>query len=416
MRPAILPYGVRVLYISYDGILEPLGDSQVVSYLERLAAEHGITILSFEKPQDLADHSRVALMTRRLEAKKINWIRLRYHKRPRVLSTVYDVWRGMMRARKAARKSDFQIVHARSYVSALIGLAAGRASGALFLFDMRGFWVDEKVEAGHWKAKSRLYRIGKWWERRFFASADAIVSLTEEGVRAFPQIGVRPRPNTRVEVIPTCVDLKRFAPGPKDPELLSSLGLADATVIGCVGTMGNWYMRTEMLQYLAHLTRSLERVKILIVTRDDHAELGRDAEAAGIPPDRLAITKAPFTDMPRHMRLFEAGVFFIKPTLSKRGSAATKLAEFLATGIPLVINAGVGDSGAIVTEGNVGVVLETLDAESFDRSLPLLEAALADPAMADRCRALAAERFDVDRAAERYGQLYREMVGTSLRR
>ena len=413
MRSATLPFGVRVIYISYDGVLEPLGESQVVSYIERLADEHSITLLSFEKPADLADVARLALMTRRLDGKKIDWIRLRYHKRPPVLSTAYDIWRGMARARKAARMSDFQVIHARSYVAALIGLAARRASGASFLFDMRGFWVDEKVEAGHWRANGWLYRIAKWWERRFFKSADAIVSLTAEGVRAFPQMGVKPRPNTRIEVIPTCVDLKRFGPGSKDPQLVALLGLADATVIGCVGTMGNWYMREEMLHYLAHLTRSLKGVRILIVTRDDQVELKRDAQAAGIPAGRLAITKAPFTDMPRYMRLFDAGVFFIKPTLSKRGSAATKLAEFLATGVPVVINAGVGDSGAIVSEGEVGVVLDTLDAASFEGSVALLEAALADPGMRDRCRALAARLFDVDRAAERYGQIYRQLVSTS---
>jgi hypothetical protein len=49
----------EVLYITYDGVLEPLGESQVVSYLERLASDVSLTLLSFEKPVDLADQSRV---------------------------------------------------------------------------------------------------------------------------------------------------------------------------------------------------------------------------------------------------------------------------------------------------------------------------------------------------------------------
>ena len=39
---------VRTLYISYDGVLEPLGESQVVTYLERLSARYDITLVSFE--------------------------------------------------------------------------------------------------------------------------------------------------------------------------------------------------------------------------------------------------------------------------------------------------------------------------------------------------------------------------------
>ncbi len=43
---------MKVLYISYDGILEPLGQSQVLRYLEKLSSKHQIHLISFEKPED----------------------------------------------------------------------------------------------------------------------------------------------------------------------------------------------------------------------------------------------------------------------------------------------------------------------------------------------------------------------------
>ena len=42
-----------VLYISYDGMLEPLGKSQVLGYLKLLAKNRRIVLVSFEKPSDL---------------------------------------------------------------------------------------------------------------------------------------------------------------------------------------------------------------------------------------------------------------------------------------------------------------------------------------------------------------------------
>ena len=45
----------RVIYVSYDGAAEPLGQSQVVAYLERLAADCDIDLISFEKPSDDRD-------------------------------------------------------------------------------------------------------------------------------------------------------------------------------------------------------------------------------------------------------------------------------------------------------------------------------------------------------------------------
>lgn len=42
--------GRRVLFISYNGMLEPLGQTQVLPYLRKLA-QHGVqfTLLSFER-------------------------------------------------------------------------------------------------------------------------------------------------------------------------------------------------------------------------------------------------------------------------------------------------------------------------------------------------------------------------------
>ena len=46
---------MSILYISYDGLLEPLGYSQVFSYLKFLSLDRPIHIISFEKPADLTN-------------------------------------------------------------------------------------------------------------------------------------------------------------------------------------------------------------------------------------------------------------------------------------------------------------------------------------------------------------------------
>ncbi len=40
---------MSILYITYDGLLEPLGQSQVLAYLERMSDRLLIHIMSFEK-------------------------------------------------------------------------------------------------------------------------------------------------------------------------------------------------------------------------------------------------------------------------------------------------------------------------------------------------------------------------------
>ena len=77
------------------------------------------------------------------------------------------------------------MVHCRSYIPARVGLALKRRFGVRFLFDMRGFWPDEKVEGNNWNLANPLYaavyRYFKRLESRLLRGADHIVSLTEAG-------------------------------------------------------------------------------------------------------------------------------------------------------------------------------------------------------------------------------------------
>lgn len=402
-RPAIL-------FVSYDGVLEPLGESQVIGYLERLAAAYEITLISFEKAQDLSNRERVLRTRGRTEAAGIRWVPLRYHKWPSVPSTAYDIARGLLVGSWYCVSERVGLVHARGYVAGVVALVLQRALGVRFLFDMRGFWADEKVESGQWLPGSVLYRITKWFERRFFESADGIVSLTQEGVRTFPTLGYRIRSGVPVGVIPTCADLDLFRPGPKDRDLLSKLGLSGHLVIGCVGTMSNWYLRQPMLNYLAFLLRRIERLKVLIVTAEDHARLRAEAYRSGIDEGRLILTRAEHAKMPALIRLMDAGLFFIRVCFSKKASAATKLGEFLASGVPVIINDGVGDSGTIVRERRVGVVLPDVTPEAFEESLDGVLQVVQDQETAHRCRAAAMDYFDLNKGVTKYETLYRILI------
>src|SRR5688572_19795389 len=80
----------NVLYLSYDGLTDSLGQSQILPYLIGLASQgFSITILSFEKEHRFL--SEKENVSRQCHDQGITWIPLRYHKNPPVLSTVYDV-------------------------------------------------------------------------------------------------------------------------------------------------------------------------------------------------------------------------------------------------------------------------------------------------------------------------------------
>ena len=120
-------------------MLEPLGQSQVLAYLEKLAGDRAIHLVSFEKPGDWSDLSNREAVRGRIESAGVHWHPLRYHKRPTAVATAWDILRGTLVGARLVRRYRLPIVHARSYVAAVMATAIKRLTAAKLLFNMRGF-------------------------------------------------------------------------------------------------------------------------------------------------------------------------------------------------------------------------------------------------------------------------------------
>lgn len=395
-----------ILYLSYDGMLEPLGQSQVLAYLERLAADHRIHLISFEKPADLADQTRLAAMRARIAAAGIAWHPLRYHKRPSALATAWDIGAGTLLGGWLVWRQRLAIVHARSYVAAVMALALKRWLGVRFVFDMRGFWADERVDGGIWPRGSRMYRVAKGFERRLLLAADHVVSLTHAAVgemRHFDYLAARQPPFT---VIPTCADLARFCP-PAQPRR------GDGLVLGHVGSAGTWYLFDQVVAAFARLRQIRPDARLLIVNRGEHDFIRAALRRAGVPDDAVELTAAEHAQVPALMARMDAGVFFIRQAFSKQASAPTKLAEFLGCGLPCLANAGVGDMAAVLRDENVGVALDDFSVAALDRGLDALLALVADPATSARCVAAAQRHFSLAEGVARYRTVWQSLLDSA---
>jgi glycosyltransferase involved in cell wall biosynthesis len=362
---------------------EPLGRSQVLAYLVRLAPDHDITLISFEKSAQPSERLR-----EELAGHGITWRPLRYHRRPPVLSTLLDVLAGRRALMRAARAGQPAIVHVRSYVPALIALVARRRTGGKLLFDIRGFWADERVEGGLWRPGGILYRVAKRCERRFFAEADAIVTLTHASVsqiRAWT--GGRP---VGIDVVPTCVDLDRFSGRPER---------RDGPHAVWSGSVGTWYRFDLAARIAGALASPLE-----VITRE--AGLARQL-LAGYPASVRSVNPE---DVPGELFAGDVGLSLTVSSFSKTASAPTRFAEYLAVGMPVVVTPGLGDLESIVEEHHIGVVLRGEDDHAIADAAAQIRALAGDAEVSERCRSVARRLFDAEHGAERYAAIYRRLV------
>lgn len=384
---------MRVIYLSYDGVLDPLGRSQVIPYVLGLA-ERGIEfrVVSYEKPNRLNAVRLRQELTSELAGRYVRWTPLRYHRKLRLPSTLWDVLTGARVMRSLARQFHPHLVHCRGEVPMVIARLAHLPGAPRVLHDIRGFFSDERVESGSWASGGLVDGMVRQMEAQNLARAEGIVVLTEAGRR---MLRARRDPLPPHRVIPTCVNLGVFTPRASDraPEF----GL-----VYC-GSLGTWYMASEMVAF-ARIAARVVPGRVLFLT--PHVER---AEGEGASPVWSEVRCVEPREVAHWLRRTRALFFFIRPTQAKRASCPTKLGEALACGLPVVCNRGIGDLDDFIEQQAVGVLLDSFTDEAYGRAAIRLSQLLEDPDLPVRCRALAERRFSLEAGIRAYESLYREI-------
>lgn len=409
------PAAIRTLYVCYFSLREPLVQTQVLPYLRQLVLA-GITVhlLTFE-PNLTDKWSEDQLVKERikLQIQGIRWFYLRYHKSPTLPATVYDILAGARFARRLMRSAGLDIIHGRSHVSAAMGALAIRGTQVRLLFDIRGFLPEEYTDSGLWPPGGYLYRLTKAVESRLLAAADGFVVLTEKARQILFPESTQPASARPVEVIPCCVDLNHFRG--RDAllrdEMRNNLGVADRRVVVYVGSLNGWYLTEEMADLLGVMHQQDHRVFSLILTQSPPEMITPRLRERGISETDYKICKISPAEMPSYLNAADVAVSLIKPCFSKLSSSPTKMAEYLAAGLPVICNAGIGDLDELIETDRVGVLLHDFSEASYLRALDELTELERDVALPARCRSSAVARFDLVRiGGARYRRLYERML------
>jgi glycosyltransferase involved in cell wall biosynthesis len=396
-----------VLYICYASATDPLIHSQVIAYLTGLAAYgHTIHLLTFE-PRRLKPVERRAI-ARKLRDKGIHWHHLPYHKNPTMPATVYDVIAGVMAGLRMMRRYRLNTVHARSHVPATMGIMLKRLTNCRLVFDLRGLLAEEYEDAGSWERGSLPFRITKTMERLCLNQADRVVVLTER----IKRILLQALPGIHIQVIPCCADLTTIGAQLEGRSAIrAALGLQDKTVMIYTGKVGTWYLLSEMIDFFLTTRDELPALHFLIVTQSDAASVKRECTDRGIAAHEYTVTTCPPERIGSFLAAADFAISFIKPSPSKIASSPTKMGEYLAAGLPVVSNAGIGDVDALIASDNTGVIVPEFTAAAYRQAVPDLTALLIDPACRQRCIESARRRLSLHQVGvPKYLQVYSELA------
>jgi glycosyltransferase involved in cell wall biosynthesis len=400
--------------LSYNGLLEPILSSQAIPYLKGLAKEgYEFILVTYEKKRDIekTEKARIAHIREELKSHGIEWIYLRYHKNPRLISTLFDIFTGIIYCLYLIPAKKIKIVHVRGITPGSIMIVLSKFFKVKVLFDMRGRLAEEMAAGGLWSEGSLQYKLVKFAEARLLRSADAVTVLTKRHLEYNKKLPYLKDKGTVMEIIPCCVDINKFNFDIKEAaDFKKTLGLENKFILMYLGKIGTFYFMERMLDFFGELLKTVPDAIFVILTPYEAPELYEKALSRGIDKDNIRVVVGlKFEDMPKYLQIADAGIFFIN-SYNKMGSSPIKMGEFLACGVPVITNPGVGDTEDIVKRERIGILVAHFQGNHYKEAVrDILDLKKTGDELRDRCRDAARRCLSLEDGISKYKKIYEEL-------
>jgi glycosyltransferase involved in cell wall biosynthesis len=397
---------------------DPLGQSQVLPYLCGLnALGYRFWLVSMEKP--ILFDANKEIIEKICAENNIKWHPIKYKMSIPIASPLINLNNFSRKLNIIINQNKISLIHCRSYIAALSGLKFKKKYNIPFIFDMRGFFADERIDGGQWNLKNpiykKVYNYFKKKEKLFLTESAHNISLTYEALKHISAIDLKGKKLSPTTVIPCCADLNHFSIKDTSKEnsnvLRKKLNItAEKYVLVYLGAVGSWYMTNEMMQFFVELKKEKKEALFLILTAEEPKIVFDSAKKAGILSDDIRVIKASRKEVPEYLLFCDSSVFFIKPAFSKKASSPTKLGELLSMGIPVVCNSGVGDVNEIVTKSNTGVIVNDFKESSLNAAAKQILSYPRGEKLREKAESVI-DFFSLEEGIKRYASVYEKVVG-----
>jgi len=297
------------------------------------------------------------------------------------------------------------LLHARAYPASLAASIVKKLLGTKFIFDPRSQFPEENVTARNWSRDSLTYKIWKRLERHLLAASDCAVPISAP----FAQYFAAAYAHTRSSEIPNNVDTDKFVFSAADRHSVrKEHGLGDKLVFVYLGSIGGWNDPRVYADYMLKMRGlTMPYCFFFVLHRSKRATklLNSAFRAKGISSREYVVAHSPRDRVPSFLSACDIGLQVMGSGDARIG---TKFVEYLAMGLPVIVNSNVQGAAEYVRRFDLGLVLD-LDADDFLNQVEDLIRRRAE--IGERCRAVAAERFSNQVVAAKYRTIYDELLG-----
>ena len=398
---------VTSLYICPWSLRDPLCQSQSLAYIRQLVtAGNEFSLITFEIAAYRQGPLEIAAEKEQLHSEGIDWYPVNWDGGTSLGAKIGGIFRVLYTGFQVCRKNRPSLIHSRSSLPVFMAVCLKKLFRTKYLYDADSMLSEEYADIGHLSRETFGFKFLAWSEKWARKNADHIIVLTEKLKDEYRN---KFEMKKQIDVIPCCVDLKRFANVDENRSVRrAEVGIVDERLFIYVGKAGSWYLTDETFDLfrvaLAHDPNS----RLLIITPDKPNVFDAIAERAGVPPFAYFVRFAGFETVGEWMAAADVGLALIKPVSSKRGSSPVKFAEYLASGLPVISTSGIGDIDDLIKKNKIGAIIDEFTSDAYASAIQQIEE-LGD--VRDRCREVTRKEFDLDAVGgERFRQLYRRLL------
>jgi hypothetical protein len=254
-------------------------------------------------------------------------------------------------------RKEYKVFHCRSYMATFIGLLvkALTLNDIKVIFDVRGLLIEETVEVGKISYSGVSYTLLKLIEKILFKYSDEIIAVSEnmEGY-------IMSNFKRKAIVIrnPTSGDFQRF-----------NLPKLERCIVYS-GSLNKWHLPELAFRTFELLMQEYD-FNIVVYTRNKK-KANELIHKYISDTSRILLDEGSALEIQSKLATLNAiGWTIQQPKFSKRYAWPVKFTEYYASGIPSVVNTGIGDLDRFVGLLGVGVVIDSdkMDCEEIARQI-----------------------------------------------
>lgn len=305
------------------------------------------------------------------------------------------------------------ILHAHSpVIDAVAALWIARRERLPLVYEIRAFWEDAAVGNGTGIEGSPRYRATRALETWAARRADAVAVICD-GLRG--DLLARGLSPDKILVSPNGVDMGLFgAPPARDAALAKALGLADADVVGFVGSFYDYEGLDDLIAAMPALIAARPSARLLLVGGGPmEGALKAQAAASPVAHAICFVGRVPHGEVERYYGLVDILAYPRKRMRLTDLVTPLKPLEAMAQG-RLVAASDVGGHRELIRDGRTGTLFAP---DSPPAIAGALAALFADRSGWDRRRAAARAFVEAERNwssnISRYAPVYQRLIGVA---